>query len=193
MSSSQFNLLPLSPAVASPPSSKKASLHSCYGAGIPGTPEAIIRPSHVEDHGKVLILEAKPLNQDPVLLNLGLAPSSLCHTASPCQPFPNQIVSSWSLGSVSTSAFPGHDPWSGQLTKAARPTWVSSLKPWVWVLILYMQSTKTSMALTCTGHCSKCFANISSVNLVILLIFNILLFPIINSTSQIRKLRKRRG
>lgn len=52
----------------------------------------------MQHHGKTLICEV-PLPQGPGLSNLGLVPSPLCHTASYCQSFPNQIVGTWCLAS----------------------------------------------------------------------------------------------
>ena len=94
LSSSQFNLLPSKPSCSEPFILKGGFIAFLLWRRNSWNPKAPSRLSHIEDQGNALILKAKQLKQDPVLLNLGPAPSSLCHTASPCQPFPNQIVDS---------------------------------------------------------------------------------------------------
>lgn len=107
LSSSQFNLLPSKPGCSQPSILKEGFIaFLLWGRNSLNPPEALSWVSHMEDHGKVLILEAKQRTQNPVLLNLGLTPtrSFMPH----CLPLPallqqdGQIVGSWSLGSVST-------------------------------------------------------------------------------------------
>lgn len=100
--------------------------------------------SHSEDHGKALILKEKRLTQDPGLSHLGLAPSPLCHTASPSSPSPTRLWAAGAWDLCPPHAFPGHDQWLGQIMKAAWCTRVSNVKPWVWVLILFMYPANSS-------------------------------------------------